>query len=58
MKKPIITVSTIPRPLAKLIFKIHKENLPLDNKIRSVDPLQLVRTAAHQQQIRVAQLIQ
>jgi hypothetical protein len=58
MKKPILAPESVSLPVAKLIFKIHKENIPFSSKSQSLDPLQLVRTAAHQQQIRVAQLIQ
>lgn len=58
MKKPIVAHSTTSRPQAKLIFKLHKENIPSLSKMQAIDPLQLVRTAAEQQQIRVAQLIQ
>jgi hypothetical protein len=57
MKKPLVLTESVSLPAAKLILKLHKENLPSCNKLHFLDPLQLVRTAAHQQQMRVAQLI-
>lgn len=57
MKKPMSVSPSTPLPPAKLILKLHKENLPSYAKLHALDPLLLVRTAAHHQQIRVAQLI-
>jgi hypothetical protein len=58
MKKPLVLTENVSLPTAKLIIKLQKENLPYCHKYQIMDPLQLVRTAAHQQQMRVAQLIQ
>ena len=58
MKKPLVLTENASLPAAKLILKLHKENLPSCHKLQLLYPLQLVRTAAHQQQMRVAQLIQ
>lgn len=58
MKKPMLASEPVPAQVAKLIFKIHKENTPHFSRMQGLDPLQLVRSAAHQQQVKVALLIQ
>lgn len=57
MKKPVTAATGTTLPPLKLILKLPKENAGCSGKLHAVDPLLLVRTAAHQQQMRVAQLI-
>lgn len=58
MKKPVAQQEPVTYPMAKLIFKIQKENTPVSTKLQPMDALQLARTAAQHQQLRVTKLIQ
>lgn len=58
MKKPTALSVRVPHLMTKLISKYQKENDPFAHRNTVLDPLELVKAAAENQQMRVVQLIQ
>ena len=58
MKKPTVSSGRVPHLITKLISKYQKENDPFAHRTAALDPLELVKAAAQNQQMRVVQLIQ